>query len=733
MTVRLGASTAPPTPAAEGLPKVADAGLVYQPAFTPARWTHPFLWETVGFLSADTIPDLIRRGGQPNTQFSPDAAQAAQNVAVTIITGPFVYPGFKQLAGQSRALACFPVTGLLAADEWVIEGVLRIDGADLADVSLLEILNVYGGVQQSLSVVKASGFLQATLNRDTANNIEGGSNASATAQFAISSGDVPADTWKTFYVSFDGTNLRLGLGADTKTATATVGANIKPRVWATGRPGSSLVVMGGSQGGGVSPQALSLGPVAIRRYARNGGNGQVAVRKNPPRLVVNADSNAGTYVFQPGVVDHHIGWRGTGLDTEPAKAAKQIAIVQAAGCARSVRHAEFDQLAVPSMSGGPAGTITSIDFTLLDTAYDRYAASDIHLSIFRTPAALRSGGTNIDPPSSWSVYAEYVSQVIAHIKARYPGKLKTLTWWNEPAAAGFWSGTRAQLKTGWLVVAQRLYADDPTLPLGNIDAIPRIEADSGSDEYHTIKEIIDLAQANGLPMPHVGLHLYNNDLTAIEELTASILAYGAAHGFSGMKVLCSEWSVGSAFANAEQQQEYSQSSMARWFYTVRAGASAFQQLAYMAGRPSEYLASHFFGFSHDPDWIGYGMVDDGADPRPMHPLVAHQVIAKHVAGDTLLTSPGTWPGLRTLATKRGDGTIVVSYGLMRLWDPDKTTDFHLQFDGTLPSAFRWKRWHHDATFGADPRLHLVESGDQDDLPLGVTLNGYSFGCIEITP
>lgn len=733
MTVRIGSASGTASTGAEGSPKVADAGLIYQPTFTPVRWTHPFLWETVGFLSADTIPELVRRGGQPNTQFSPDVAQAAQNAAVTIITGPFVYPGFKQAAAQNRALACFPVTGLLALDEWTIEGVFRCDGADLSTVSLLEILKVYGGTQQSLSVGKASGFMYATLNRDTANNIEGGANSSATAQFAIVSGDVPADTWKTYYVSFDGTNLRLGLGADAKSATATVAANITPRLWAVGRPGSSLIVMGGSQGGGVTPQALSLGPVAIRRYARNSGNGQVAVRKNPPRLVVNADSNAGTYVFKPGVVDHYYGWRATGIDTQPAIAAKQIAIVQAAGAARSVRHAEFGQLAVPTMSGGPTGTITSINYSQLDASYDKFASSDIHLSIFRTPAALRSGGTDIDPPASWSVYAEYVSQVVAHIKARYPGKLKTLTWWNEPAAAGFWSGTRAQLKTGWLAVAQRLYADDPTLPLGNLDAIPGIGADTGTDEYHTIKEIIDLAQANGLPMPHVGMHYYLNDLTAMEEMTASVLAYAAAHGFSTMKVLCSEWSVGSAFANAEQQQEYSGSSLARWFYTVRAGASAFQQLAYMAGRPTEYLASHYFGFSHDPDWISYGMVDDGADPRPMHPLVAHQVIAKHAVGDTLLTAPGVWPGLRTIATKRSDGTIVVSYGMMRLWDPDKKTDFQLQFDGTLPTTFRWRRWHHDGTFSADPRLHLVESGDQDNLPLGVSLDGYSFGCIEITP
>jgi hypothetical protein len=724
----------------DGPPKMAAADIGYLPPSAREKVQHPGSFGTTGFVWARDAADLLERGGLPSVQWSYERGVAM----VTIVPGIGPWSGFKQAAGQTYALAVIPVSGLLAGrehlfHEWQIEFPFKL-GADLSTLNDFVIFNIYGG-QQQLGLYKASGFLQLRLGRNSAHNIDGGGNNAVVAQFAVSNGDFPADVFHNVIVSYDGTTLRLATGDDAHVATVTVTDDVRPFFWESGGRGrySTAMIIGGAEGGGASPvQDLVVGPVSFRRWS-NQATSTTVTRKPHPTITVDTDGDEGLHDFRPGVVDHYAGFAADGSGTNGPVAIKQVQILRDAGI-NFVRHAGLPILAPPTVDGG--GNITSIDYTAMDADMDMFATCDKLINVFRTPnrlAGLTGTGETTLLPTDYSKGAQYFSMLATHIKARYPGRKIYFAYWNEPEMGGFYSGTRTALVDYWAVVAARFATDHPDTPLGGIDGLFHFATgDNGIDDYHTMKAIIDKAEALDLPLPHAAAHIYENDFTFSYQGLKSIVDYAAAHGFPDFRVLNGEWCY-DVYNSAIQitNDTYGWYSNEPDRLRVEAGAVVYAALSWHANHPEIFTGgSCYYGFNSGPteSMDGYGMIGEEVNPRPFVTVGAHQVMCLHGIGDRILTlTPSNWPGVRAFETINDDtGVITVSYGTMRWWEKTKKTAVRFDWLGSgLPTTFTWERW--EPGNEADSRLVLTATGDQDSLPLGLMLDGTTFGAIQITP
>jgi hypothetical protein len=658
-------------------------------------------------------------------------------------------------AGTSGVLA-YPVDGVLALDEFTIELAVVNPPSDLQGLSST-LLKVQAGTAQTLTVSTAGGILSAALAVDERAFSPVGVLNQVLTNLTLAVGDIPAAATTVVSVRWVKSTgvLTVALGDASGTGINKVATNASPspnpawlkRPWSSDpRIGGNGIIVAHDRLSGGTNSGVPVADTHFRRYSRVVGSQGFA---DWPGIVIDAGSSLGAWDQRlPGVVGHYTGW----ARNEAAESAfstirgKQLDMLTAAGC-KAVRVAEFHERAVPTLNvATPPGSVTSIDFTGLDAHWDRYTSrgiTNIHCHVGYTPAAFGGGANGNTPPTlagfttaqANALYAVYVSQVFAHLKARYPGVIKSISFWNEPSLSGFWTGTQTQLVDLWQAVAAQHATDHADLPkIGGPDEILSDSSNTGTAaQNHRL--IIDRAQAQTLALPTLQGHQYTpNSLTLFLEAWDALLGYAASKGFTSPQWGPTEWGMidnttsGGAGGQAILAQERPQRHRGAWM-----AAYAHMWIAEMAIRGASF--AYFFRLGQQDSYSPtaqseemMGLISNTGRPWPV--FAAFSLMWKH-SGNRVAATP-SFPHLKAIATKSTGGVVTLTYSSFRLWRPKERLSAQLAWAG-LPSTYTWKHWSFDSRYGGDGRPVLIAQGDQTNLPRSVDVEALGGGAIQVTP
>lgn len=634
------------------------------------------------------------------------------------------------LAGADTTMGV-PLDGIMPLDQWTIEFALLSPGADLFSVTNKAVFAIISKSQQ-LVVIAAGGQLQANLTL-----FAGPDRATDTVfpgAVVLASGDVPADTWTRFAIAFNNTgpSLRVIRGANLSSLNSTVTGGAP---WGSGIVAPWAGNLFGGAGGalfiGAQSSTGTFGGLRVKdlRISRNLRTYGAAIMVKPATLSIDASTAQGAWpTGVAGVVEQYTGL-STPTDLDATVRDIQLGALRDAGC-KMIRVSDIESLAVVT-----AVTPLTIDYSLMDARYDRYTGMDFNLTLCYCPQPLRAvSGDAHGLPSDNTKLAAYYSAVVSHIKARYPGRLKSIAFWNEPP--GFLTGTQAAFLATELAVAQKMNTDHPDIPMGGTDQAWDHDDVSTTSGTGYQKAIIDQRAANALPLGALFLHDYSGDQDYLRRAIKSIRAYAVTKGFSAATpVRVTEWSY-TISASAQSAAPYSPASINQFHNRADMAAFAHMYMARMIAEGVDIAGLLRIGGIHDsiiPPGGGiedvFGLFDNTGRPWPV--WATFVLMLKH-AGNKVATSGNGYPGLRALASKATDGRIMTTYSSYRPWKPNARRRFNLEWTG-LPTAFTWQQWAMDRTLDSDGRPALTGSGNQDNVPLTVDIAACGVGGIEIVP
>ncbi len=670
--------------------------------------------DTLGLIAPTSEADLLSKGSRASytrqDYFLPATAKAP------FVDGPL---GFAKGFGPMTATAMVrgPVDGLFPRDEWQVECWIKSVGEDMTT-------NTGDGVVWDARTAVRSDFVSLKIQNGVLYVTTRGWTASIALFFALTPllGDVPADTWTCVTVTYR---------ESTHTLTAILGNNVRSASLA----GFTMPVhpFGGSDqlyighhpevGGGLPGYHVAY--PHFRRYARTFG--QTLIYEGPT-ITVDADDDAGAFPTGcGGILAQYPGWRGQGFDGAVGDGGvTPTSIRDQAIAATTADGMNLVRLEWPLNHVTITGTTPSFvyNYAALDEQMDAFDGCDFHVTLGHCPPIL-----NADPegmPSSNADMAIICSAVLGHMKARYPGRIRHITLWNEPYLV--WEGTVEQFTTMWGVVQAKLTTDHPDLPsLGG--------PDDGWINYMTAT--IDFAEANGRPFGGVFLHNYEDTPIGFARELKLARDYLDAAGFTSAPIGVTEWNNDQGWGNERHSSAASLAkrrnrhrdefnaalSYAKLWELVEAGGviGAFTRLA---------VIDHGTGGIGDSNEREMGLFVNADPLSPMAVYAAFQAFWKH-AGDRVAATCN-FPYQRALASKTAEGVITLSYGNFRPWDGRELIGISLKWAG-LPAEFTWREWRLDHRDAQDGRLVLVAGGDETDLPGRTELAAMGVGCIQITP
>jgi hypothetical protein len=707
----------------QGFPTTAAGGQVWLPQLRPEARVALAQEDTTFLLDVRDEQQLYEDGILLHSLAADGLADAG--VRALLVTGPGAHMGVQ--AQASNAVAHVPAPGLFPVDQWTMEFAVKSPAMDLtAQANFTGIMYL---TQPSLELIvqKATNTsiqfkltLQpgVTGERTVATLLEG--------SLTIGAGDFPADTWVRCALVFNNTGpvLRMIRGANTATALATVTNG----PWGTGiiRPWTQPLYFGArSQAGGGA--GVQVADVRIGRYAKAYG---VALEVKRPTAVIAVATTQGAWPeYVAGALYQYTGLGGAGADTHPTVRDIQLDALEDSGCP-ILRIDEIDRLApVTDAASTPLG----IDYTLLDALWDRFYARgfDFYITLDYCPSALRATPASAySPATDVTKLARYFSQVVAHIKSRYPGRLKRVTLWNEPSTTGgYWAGTKAEFLTMDLAVATLFATDHPDLPVGPPDQgwLPGTVVSGSGTDY--MKSVVDQRQSNALTLGPVQLHDYSEDFDYTARAIADVRAYIDAKGFTTTPIGIGEWGLSLAHSLAATDA-FNPTSIEQRNQTAYVAAFAHAFMATMIANGCDMGAVLRIGQIPSGTSEGaIGMFDDTGRPWPLY--AAFALMWKH-AGTKVAITTDSWPGFRQLASIDTDGRIMLTYSSFRRWKPTAKRRRSFEWTG-LPATFTWKHWQMDHDLEHDGRPALVGSGTEDDLPMSVLIGAIGVGGIEIVP
>lgn len=643
--------------------------------------------------------------------------------------------GLGVTAKQPQGIAVFPLDGLLAMDEWTMKWLIRPNGADLRAVTNASpICSAKVGVQY-LRVRTATTQIEITLASEDDNLTDAGSTRAFFFGLPISTGDVPDGTWGVLTIVKDGDDMRAILDNNVRTASAT-SAGVIVRGW-DGDVHASSEALGLAIGGndttiGADNPLTVIGPF-IHRYARTYDK-----RDQPaaPKITVDADTAQGAFPEHlAGVVGFHTGFSETASETTYATVRDiQHDAIEAAGC-KLIRLAEFDVMAPPTDLDP-----MTIDFTDMDTIFNRSfeRGMDVHMHLGYTPTLLQPvSGDRYDPPTDNAKFAEYCSAVVTHAKALATAagrEIVSVSVWNEPSL--FSSMTHTEYLALWQACAEQFVTDHPDLPAGGPDGMWAIRDKPNLTTETALQiKVMDLAEAEGLPLGHISLHDYEGSLTVTVERLEDVRACLDARGFTDTPIRLTEWNYSLGYG---QDAAASYAFASRHHRHLTAHNAAFAYAFLQAALENGVDATTFFRLGQMESFWDGGSDDSllgmfGRDGRPWPVFAAFALIWKHAGNRVASTT--NWPGVRSIATKDTDGRIMLTYGVLRPANPrphEGVTALRLEWDG-LPASFTWTQWRMDSEAAGDGRPMVVAKGTEADLPQAVNAAHLSVGGIEIVP
>lgn len=684
--------------------------------------------DTTLIFDGETHQDVLDKGGRLNVDYS----AYWDGPFGPLVDGPHARKAIDGTASSAQQMV-LPVDGLLqAGGPWTISLKIKPRGADMATLNS----DIMAGWSQGgerfrlLTTVNGGGgriFLYMSgLNADgTANS------AVLVANLDYNSGDVPADTWRTIVVSWDGTTARLYLivsTSTTRTATATVTATktVSTDLWGGVEYSdirSGLYLPGRST---VAAPDLTLAEIQTFATARVPSTRPSYVT---PTITVDPDTAVAgeSLARQSGFLFQYNGWEENTVDLAhgPAIAAR---LQDALG-------SRFEGAVhrVPGVLGKVAIGGTAPNFTYDYTELDRYIATcpagDLLIGLHYTPPVLQGAGDRRSNPTSHADFATIASNVAQHIVEDHGDRVVGFSFWNEPSSTQFWTGTFNELMALWNTTRLKFATDLPTYTFGGIDTFW-----DGPTGY--LAQWLDYCDTNGIDPGALHQHEYSGSLRAVQQDLRALRAYAVAKdpAWADLPLRVTEWSfsltyfghlAASAFANTGLSKTRPVSD--RRLAVFNLAAMIMFQAESVDFANFTRLGTSTTGTVNEPD-LGAFSNDD--HPRPLASFAGLQAAAK-VAGErkaaTLTNAPGVY-----VSVADDDGAITLAYASYRLWKPDSARRINLDFE-TLPATFTWKQWTIDDEAAADGRLRLVASGDSENLPLGLYLKGIDGGVLEITP
>lgn len=643
----------------------------------------------------------------------------------------------------------WPISGCMATDQFIVQFKLKPVGQSLLLTGVggsfvLTFLAAVAGLNR-LEIVKvnaagnASFTLSASISVDERGFMSPGSNNFVTTSIAtLNDSDFPVDAWTSVAVTFDGTTLRLIVGDNAKSATATYSGAWLKRPW-DGDPMWSAGLFVGA--GGVTPPAgataIAISDAAVYRWSRTYGQ---QLQRKRPTLAVAPQNTQGMFPRNlAGVVGHYTGWADNeaGEAGQTAARDRQIGLATSAGLPL-VRIAEFHARAIPTLSNIPPGSITSIDWSGWDAHLARWNwGCDATLHIGYVPAAFGGGANGFSEPAVAgltatqvnTLYADYASQAMGRAKAILgAAHIKSIAFWNEPENFGIPAWTAGRFYDLFSACSIKLATDHPDLPrLGTPDS-----SSSGLTTWW--KGVVDRAQTDGLALGSCHLHDYDNCLTKTWEHLDDQRSYLDFKGFTTTPQYLSEWNYR---VNWPQQLPRLQSLEHR--PTTEFNATWVHTMIEMLARRGGVNGAAFFRLGRQATISlsaageeSNGLIDNGVNGRPTPAWCAFELLWKHAA--TKISASSNYPNWGVLASKdMTTGRIVVTYHHRTLNKAMTLRAANIEW-GTLPATFTWKHWVVDAqTVGMGSPL-LVASGTQANLPSFVLPRSHmAVGCIEISP
>lgn len=514
------------------------------------------------------------------------------------------------------------------------------------------------------------------------------------------------------------------------------GATLRP--WGARSDQLAGVTTLGGPNGMVAYQGVDATVPEVHRYSRykqrqlyEADGTRFSFRAGP---TVSVDVGTVTGDWTPeiaGVVDRN---SATNSATD-ATALAQWQLLEDAGCPL-VRTAENDLLA-PITSTSPL-TIDWTDFDAYHTVVKNAGNPAVHAMCGYVPAAIRSGGARNGPPTSNSTFAAWQSAVLGRMITTLGLNVVSISFWNEPGLQ--WTGNLAQFKALWLATAQQVASDHPSFPkIGGPDS--ESEAASGSQSPNYLKGVVDQAVTSGITLPEVYVHSYTPHLTTALENLDSVASYVAGKFTPACKTQMTEWGhrevifppgSGANLFGAGAPGYSWESHIEHQSRNVFEAAFAYAMM-YEAMERGTTKAAYYTMAQNSPSFPGLmsGILDGTTGlPRPFPIFHAFELVWKHSGDRVAATS--SWPGLRAICTE-DNGTVTLTYGNLKRskgLHPDKTR-FAIEWDN-LPASFTWKQWQVDEDTPDLARLLPIATGNQDNLPLSVTIDNLGVGCIQIT-
>lgn len=647
---------------------------------------------------------------------------------VPLVAGPAWRKGVGASAGGKDHFRV-GLDGLIPKDQWTLEFKLKSNGADYTaqpagGAFLIASAQIASTRSESLEVTRpTTGVLRVAVLRGTTVQYK--------CDIALAVGNVPADTWVTVSATLQPDSVgsptiaawvdRAGV-TYTGVFTATL-ENATQHPYSSGDREGGLAVNSPFDGATASGP-FSVAELHIMRYARV-RSGSVGPTLKAPTVSVDATQALDGYPVQDlaGIFAQYAGWRDLLSDQN---AANRDAIIAAAGAAgmRTIRMPIiWDRV-------GFTGNVPT-DFSSFDVPMDKYAAQGCSFGLTFTycPPPI-NGGSRFNPPTDNTIYAQMVSTAVTHFVTRYgAAAIDFVSVWNEPATAGWWTGTVAQFVTMWAAVRAKLATDHPTLPLANTD-------DGSTSPY--CNGVIDHCSANNLPLELCFHHDYSGSVFTMREYVKIGRDYCASKGFHSMRYAITEWNWDIVALGARNStSQYSMGNLSEPTYGQRFAAFAYAMVAEMSA--DQLIPSGGFtrmGQLDSPFYAGLeesygGLFDQQTPPHPFPVFAAFQALWKHANGQRVIATANR-PYLRALASKTAGGEIVATYGTYRTWRPGDPVSVSLEWTG-LPSAYTWKRYAADHDSAPDGRLVVVAQGDETNLPVGVRCDYQAVGAIVVTP
>lgn len=654
---------------------------------------------------------ILAEGGQLapawTTYLSPTTVKAP------LVAGPnALKAGAFGETADGTTLARYPLDGAFPRDEFTIELPIKSKGADLTaqpseTVGLLAIFDaaVGGGAGDSLRL-----WREGTAGINCRFYIEA---AQYTAGMSLSSGDVPADTWKVISITFKAGVLKVMLGDNVRSGTAS--SVPTPAAW-TGHGANTTA---GIFIGGIGP--FDIAPPRISREARTYNTTESAIG---PTITVDCDTDAGDFPEKlGGLFAQYAYWLANGLDLD-SSIRNQLIDQQ---CAAGLETARIDHVFDKVTTTGSGATPSVSSWANLDEQMDALYAGGIihfHVTLGYCPTALGGTSNANEVPNNNTGFAKLCSDTVAHMTARYP--LADFTWslWNEPELDNFFLGSYAQYEAMWDAAQAKMFTDHGVL-LGTPD---------GGTTAEFFYPLIDHAVAVGKPLGCVVFHGYNDAILVARE-AKTVKDYLVAKGgsYATAPIGVTEWNQ-VELPNLHTG-DASLSKVHRWGRTEFGAANAFATLAGLLEVGATLGTFTRMGIIDDRVPTGsereLGLFTRDDPPRPLPVYAGFQAWWK-LQGTRLTATSNFDFRLRCVAAVDDDGRIALAYGHYRLWRPKDLLP--IAFDwSNLPVEFTWKQWRYDHRDNADGRLVLIASGNQTNLPRSTKLGALGVGCVEVTP